>query len=77
MEATVKRKVYEMIVRPDIIFGLETMALRKRQEASMEVAKLKTVIPKELMQFFVKPLEMKAESPNFNYILIQPSCAIN
>lgn len=54
MAATVKREVYEMIVRPDMIFGLETMALTKRQEASMEVAKLKTVIPKELMQFFCK-----------------------
>lgn len=43
-----------MIVRPDMIFGLETMALTKTQEASMEVAKLKTVILKELMQFFCK-----------------------
>ena len=36
--ARVKRKVYKVVVRPAMLYGLETVALTKRQEAEMEVA---------------------------------------
>ena len=39
--ARVKGKVYKVAVRPAMLFGLETVALTKRQEAEMEVAELK------------------------------------
>ena len=39
--ATVKRNVYRVAVRPAMLYGLETVALTKRQEAEMEVAELK------------------------------------
>ena len=34
--ARVKGKVYKMAVRPAMLYGLETVALTKRQEAHME-----------------------------------------
>ena len=34
-------KVYKVAVRPAMLYGLETVALTKRQEAEMEVAELK------------------------------------
>ena len=37
----VKGKVYKVAVRPTMLYGLETVALTKRQEADMEVAELK------------------------------------
>ena len=39
--ARVKGKVYKVAVRPVMLYGLETVALTKRQEAEMEVAELK------------------------------------
>ena len=39
--ARVKGKVYKVPVRPAMLYGLETVALTKRQEAEMEVAELK------------------------------------
>ena len=39
--ARVKGKVYKVAVRPAMLYGLETVALMKRQEAEMEVAELK------------------------------------
>ena len=41
--ARVKGKVYKLAVRPAMLYGLETVALMKRQEAEMEVAELKMV----------------------------------
>ncbi|KAF7711788.1 hypothetical protein HF521_000799, partial [Silurus meridionalis] len=37
----VKGKVYRTVVRPAMLYGLETVALSKRQEAELEVAELK------------------------------------
>ncbi|KAK3513844.1 hypothetical protein QTP70_028833 [Hemibagrus guttatus] len=34
-------KVYKTVVRPAMLYGLETVSLRKRQEADLEVAELK------------------------------------
>ena len=39
--ARLKGKVYKVAVRPAMLYGLETVALTKRQEAEMEVAELK------------------------------------
>ncbi|RJG11798.1 hypothetical protein D4A39_16960, partial [Alcanivorax profundi] len=39
--ARVKGKVYRTVVRPAMLYGLETVALRKRQEEELEVAELK------------------------------------
>ena len=39
--AIVKGKVYKVAVRPAMLYGLETVALTKRQEAEMEVAEFK------------------------------------
>ena len=39
--ARVKGKVYKVAVRPAMLYGLETVALTKRQEAEMEVTELK------------------------------------
>ena len=41
LPARVKGKVYKVAVRPAMLYGLETVALTKRQEAEMEVAELK------------------------------------
>ena len=39
--AKVKGKVYKTVVRPSMMYGLETVPLTKRQEAELEVAELK------------------------------------
>ena len=39
-----KGKVYTEAVRPAMLFGLETVALTKRQEAEVEVAELKMLL---------------------------------
>ena len=41
LPARVKAKVYKVAVRPAMLYGLETVALTKRQEVEMEVAALK------------------------------------
>ena len=41
--ARVKGKGYKMAVRPAMLYGLETVALTKRQEAEMGVTELKTL----------------------------------
>ncbi|KAI5621482.1 hypothetical protein C0J50_18891 [Silurus asotus] len=37
----VKGKVYRTVVRPEMLYGLETVALSKRQQVELEVAELK------------------------------------
>ncbi|KAK3526048.1 hypothetical protein QTP70_012886 [Hemibagrus guttatus] len=41
ISARIKGKVYRTVVRPAMLYGLETVSLRKRQEAELEVAELK------------------------------------
>ncbi|KAF3697472.1 hypothetical protein EXN66_Car013152 [Channa argus] len=36
-----KGKMLKTVVRPEMLFGLETVALKKRQEAELDVAELK------------------------------------
>ncbi|KAK2849596.1 hypothetical protein Q5P01_009430 [Channa striata] len=41
VSARLKGKVYRTVVRPALLYGLETVAVRKRQEAEMETAEMK------------------------------------
>ncbi|KAK3512182.1 hypothetical protein QTP70_031868, partial [Hemibagrus guttatus] len=41
ISARIKGKVYRTVVRPAILYGLETLSLRNRQESELEVAELK------------------------------------
>ncbi|KAK3554716.1 hypothetical protein QTP70_032634 [Hemibagrus guttatus] len=51
--ARIKGKVYRTVVRPAMLYGLETVSLRKRQEPELEVAELK-------MLSLVSPLQFMA-----------------
>ncbi|KAK3507441.1 hypothetical protein QTP70_020634 [Hemibagrus guttatus] len=52
ISARIKGKVYRTVVRPTMLYGLETVSLRKRQESELEVAELKM-----LRLFFLKASE--------------------
>ncbi|KAK3524810.1 hypothetical protein QTP86_007606 [Hemibagrus guttatus] len=41
ISARIKGKVYRTVVRPAMLYGLETVSMRKRQESELEVAELK------------------------------------
>ncbi|KAK3510464.1 hypothetical protein QTP70_008662 [Hemibagrus guttatus] len=41
ISARIKGKVYRTVVRPAMLYGLQTVSLRKRQESELEVAELK------------------------------------
>ncbi|KAK3566904.1 hypothetical protein QTP86_004877 [Hemibagrus guttatus] len=41
ISARIKGKMYRTVVRPAMLYGLETVSLRKRQESELEVAELK------------------------------------
>ncbi|KAK3505596.1 hypothetical protein QTP70_004946 [Hemibagrus guttatus] len=41
ISARIKGKVYRTVVRPAMLYGFETVSLRKRQESELEVAELK------------------------------------
>ncbi|KAK3545511.1 hypothetical protein QTP70_007769 [Hemibagrus guttatus] len=41
ISARIKGKVYRTVVRPAMLYGLETVSLRKRQKSELEVAELK------------------------------------
>ena len=41
LSARVKGKMYKSVVKPDMLYGMETMAVMQRQVGKMEVAELK------------------------------------
>ena len=43
LSAKIKGKMYKSIVKPTILYGMETVAVTERQVGKMEVAKLKMV----------------------------------
>ena len=43
LTARVKGKIYKSVVRPAMMYGLETVAMTERQVKKMEVAELKMV----------------------------------
>ncbi|KAK3569694.1 hypothetical protein QTP86_002609 [Hemibagrus guttatus] len=48
ISARIKGKVYRTVVRPAMLYGLETVSLRKRQESELEVAELKMLSKTEI-----------------------------
>ncbi|KAK3550692.1 hypothetical protein QTP70_002392 [Hemibagrus guttatus] len=44
ISARIKGKVYRTVVRPGMLYGLETVSLKKRQESELEVAELKMLM---------------------------------
>ncbi|KAK3568542.1 hypothetical protein QTP86_008756 [Hemibagrus guttatus] len=44
ISARIKGKVYRTVVRPAMLYGLETVSLRKRRESELEVAELKMLM---------------------------------
>ncbi|KAK3526050.1 hypothetical protein QTP70_012885 [Hemibagrus guttatus] len=61
ISARIKGKVYRTVVRPAMLYGLETVSLRKRQESELEVAELKMLrksakTPQESNSHHVPPL---------------------
>ncbi|KAK3508165.1 hypothetical protein QTP70_015364, partial [Hemibagrus guttatus] len=51
ISARIKGKVYRTVVRPAMLYGLETVSLRKRQESELEVAELKILREARLRWF--------------------------
>ena len=43
LSARVKRKMYKSVVRPAMLYGMETVAVTEEQVGKMEVAELKVV----------------------------------
>ena len=43
LSARVKSKIYKSVVRPAMLYGMETVAVRKRQVGKTKVAELKMV----------------------------------
>ena len=43
LSVRVKSKIYKSVVKPAILYGMETAAVMERQEGKLEVAELKTV----------------------------------
>ncbi|KAK3566785.1 hypothetical protein QTP86_004517 [Hemibagrus guttatus] len=51
ISARIKGKVYRTVVRPAMLYGLETVSLRKRQESELEVVELKMLREARLRWF--------------------------
>ena len=47
LPARVKGKVYSLVVRPTVVYGIETVAVTKKQVEVMEVAEIK------MLRFFL------------------------
>ncbi|KAK3518785.1 hypothetical protein QTP70_012733 [Hemibagrus guttatus] len=63
ISARIKGKVYRTVVRPAMLYGLETVSLRKRQESELEVAELKMLREARLRWFgHVQRRESSADS---------------
>ena len=43
LSAKVKRKMYQSVTRPAMLYGMETVAMTEKQMGKMEVAELKMV----------------------------------
>ncbi|KAK3571218.1 hypothetical protein QTP86_005428 [Hemibagrus guttatus] len=51
ISARIKGKVYRTVVRPAMLYGLETVSLRKRQESELEVAELKMLRENKIQNY--------------------------
>ncbi|KAK3553264.1 hypothetical protein QTP86_032782 [Hemibagrus guttatus] len=61
ISARIKGKVYRTVVRPAMLYGLETVSLRKRQESELEVAELKMLREKLIAENMAKMPKMIAD----------------
>ncbi|KAK3554979.1 hypothetical protein QTP86_002411 [Hemibagrus guttatus] len=70
ISARIKGKVYRTVVRPAMLYGLETVSLRKRQESELEVAELK------MLRFVVKSVNVCLEDDEsmFHLLLLLGFC---
>ncbi|KAK3566160.1 hypothetical protein QTP86_028446 [Hemibagrus guttatus] len=59
ISARIKGKVYRTVVRAAMLYGLETVSLRKRQESELEVAELKMLRTHELSVCVSLPLPVQ------------------
>ncbi|KAK3555297.1 hypothetical protein QTP86_014982 [Hemibagrus guttatus] len=69
ISARIKGKVYRTVVRPAMLYGLETVSLRKRQESELEVAELKML--RHFLQFFRRDPEA---FPGQSRDIVSPTC---
>ncbi|KAK3509817.1 hypothetical protein QTP70_012156 [Hemibagrus guttatus] len=70
ISARIKGKVYRTVVRPAMLYGLETVSLRKRQESELEVAELKMLRSTEDAISTALHLALTHLDPNNTYILM-------
>ncbi|KAK3507905.1 hypothetical protein QTP70_002537 [Hemibagrus guttatus] len=69
ISARIKGKVYRTVVRPAMLYGLETVSLRKRQESELEVAELKML--RHFLQLFRRDPEAFPGQPRD---IVSPAC---
>ncbi|KAK3557646.1 hypothetical protein QTP70_032305, partial [Hemibagrus guttatus] len=67
ISARIKGKVYRTVVRAAMLYGLETVSLRKRQESELEVAELKMLSEQECMKqrLVLQDTEAWQKEPDF------------
>ncbi|KAK3548260.1 hypothetical protein QTP70_007187 [Hemibagrus guttatus] len=70
ISARIKGKVYRTVVRPAMLYGLETVSLRKRQESELEVAELKMLSP------MAQPAPYSGSAEDCNGFLLQCSLVL-
>ena len=49
----VKRKLYKMVVRPAMMYGAETWAVKKAQEKKLNVAEMRMLSKKKVKVVFI------------------------
>ncbi|KAK3525040.1 hypothetical protein QTP86_013476 [Hemibagrus guttatus] len=69
ISARIKGKVYRTVVRPAMLYGLETVSLRKRQESELEVAELKML--RHFLQLFWRDPKAFPGQPKD---IVSPAC---
>ncbi|KAK3558670.1 hypothetical protein QTP86_023220 [Hemibagrus guttatus] len=83
ISARIKGKVYRTVVRPAMLYGLETVSLRKRQESELEVAELKMLrrthlCERDMEQGVVdSPVVLVIKAPDQKYDDQTISCFLN
>ncbi|KAK3553970.1 hypothetical protein QTP70_017462, partial [Hemibagrus guttatus] len=69
ISARIKGKVYRTVVRAAMLYGLESVSLRKRQESELEVAELK-MLRKDVVVFLGIPVYVFAFDPLFSWFVV-------
>ncbi|KAK3567046.1 hypothetical protein QTP86_009011 [Hemibagrus guttatus] len=66
ISARIKGRVYRTVVRPAMLYGLETVTLRKRQESELEVAELKMLRYVSINSSHSRTPILSDESPRYH-----------